>query len=338
MTTSGLRSNASPAIASPRGSQTADSLSVARGRRLRRRVRTAPPGASSPAGFWFLLPGLLLYAAFVLRPLLAGVWWSFHAYDERGRGGWVGLDNYRRALDSDIVMPAFEHAFMLMLFYTVLPVVLALAIVASLARVRVRGLPVLQAILFLPQVIAPVVVGVSWVAILEFDGPVNGVLRAIGLDSWARAWLGDFTWALPSIGLIGTWIMFGLAMVLLISGVNQIPRSRYEAARVHGAGFFREFTAVTLPGVRNQLAVAMVLSVVSALRTFDLVFVTTQGGPGTSTFVPSYLIYSLAFITGRDVDIALAIAMLLAVVLLVLTAVINRVVQTGTDRGRKGHG
>ena len=284
-------------------------------------------------GFVYLLPALTLYSLFVLWPLVTGLWWSLFAFDDAGRGEWVGLGNYRQALDSRVFWPSFQHAFTLLIFYAAAPVALALAIVASLARVRVRGLQFLQAVLFMPQVVAPVVVAVSWITLLSLDGPVNDTLRIVGLERLARAWLGDYTWALPSIGMIGTWIMFGLAMVLLISGVNQIPRSRYEAARVMGCGFFREFFAVTLPGIRNQLGVALVLSVIAALRTFDLIFVSTRGGPGTETFVPSYLIYTLAFVTGRDIDIALAVAVMLALLLFVLTMIIIRVVETGDDRG-----
>ena len=91
-----------------------------------------------------------------------------------------------------------------------------------------------------------------------------------------KSWLGDFSLALPSVGLIGTWVYFGLAMVLLTAGVQKIPSSLYDAARVDGAGAFREFLAVTLPALRGEIAVALTLTTIDALRNFDLVYITTQ--------------------------------------------------------------
>jgi ABC-type sugar transport system permease subunit len=182
---------------------------------------------------------------------------------------------------------------------------------------------VVRAVLFLPQVVAPVVVGVSWRWIFDENGPVNAVLRAVGLGGVARAWLGDFGWALPAVGLIGTWSMLGLCMLLFMSGVQKIPPSLYDAARTDGAGPFRELVLVTIPGLRNELAVAATLTVIVALRVFDLVFVTTQGGPGTSTITPSFLIYSRAFLSGQ-VGMAAAIATVLTLLVFGVAFVISR--------------
>ena len=139
----------------------------------------------------------------------------------------------------------------------------------------------------MPQTIATVVVALAWVWIYAPSGPLNESLRAIGLGSLARGWLGDFTFALPALGLVGTWVMFGLCLVLFLAGIQKIPTTLYEAARVDGAGRVREFFAVTLPGLRGELSVALTLTTIMALRTFDLIYVSTSGGPGTSTTVPS---------------------------------------------------
>ena len=107
-------------------------------------------------------------------------------------------------------------------------------------------------ILFLPQLIAGVVIAQAWTWIYASEGPLNRFLELVGLGSLARPWLGDFTWALPSIGAIGSWVTFGLCMVLFIAGVQKIPTSLYDAARVDGAGAVREFFAVTLPGLQQR--------------------------------------------------------------------------------------
>ncbi|HYV01201.1 MAG TPA: sugar ABC transporter permease, partial [Actinomycetota bacterium] len=196
-----------------------------------------------------------------------------------------------------------------------------LLLAAVLSRARVRGLAGFRTILFLPQVIATVVVALMWRWIYAPDGVLNQVLRGMGLRGLARSWLGDFTLALPAVGLVGTWVASGLAMVLFIAGVQKIPTSLYDAARIDGAGAFREFRAVTLPGLRGEIAVAITLTVIPALRTFDLIYMTTKGGPGDSTLVPAFTVYTRAFQTGQ-VGSAAAIGMALAVLIFVITVLV----------------
>ena len=222
----------------------------------------------------------------------------------------------------------FGHALVLVGFYAVLPLILGLFLAALISRMRVRGVSGFRAALFLPQVVALVAVGVVWRWILAPDGPLNEGLRAIGLGSLARPWLGDFTWALPAVGLVGTWVTFGLAMVLLVAGVQKIPTSLYDAARVDGAGAVREFFVITLPGLRNEIVVVLVLTTTTALRSFDLVYVMTAGGPGTSTSVPSYRLYTAAFQTG-EAGLGAAIGIVLALAIFAFAFVITRLGERG---------
>ena len=165
------------------------------------------------------------------------------------------------------------------MYYAVLPVIIGLVLTAALTRTAIRGFRFFRTTLFLPQLIAGVVIAQAWIWIYASDGPLNRALELVGLGSFTRPWLGDFTWALPSIGAIGSWVTFGLCMVLFIAGVQKIPTSLYDAARVDGAGAVREFFAVTLPGLRGEILVAFVLTTINALRSFDIVYNTTAGGP-----------------------------------------------------------
>ena len=124
--------------------------------------------------------------------------------------------------------------------------------------------------------------------------------------------------------------MFGFVMVLFIGGIQKIPRSLYDAARADGAGPLRELTLVTVPGLRNEIAIAATLTVVTALRAFDLIYVTTRGGPGQTTLTPSYLIYDRAFLTG-EVGYAAAIAAVLSGIVFLIAAGIGRLLE-----GREG--
>lgn len=293
----------------------------ARPRRPRRGER--PPGEPRRVGYLYVLPGFALYAAFVLVPFGHTAWISLHAWDGITPMTWVGLDNYTTVLTDPQIRSDFAHAFMLIVFYAALPLLLGLLLAASLSRMRVRGITFFRAALFLPQAVALVSVGVVWRWILGPDGPLNEGLRSVGLGSVARPWLGDFTWALPSVGLVGTWVMFGLAMILLIAGVQKIPSSLYDAARMDGAGAVREFLVVTVPGLRNEIVVALVLTTTTALRSFDLVYVMTSGGPGTSTEVPSYRLYTAAFQSGQA-GLGAAIGIVLAIAIFAIAIAITR--------------
>jgi raffinose/stachyose/melibiose transport system permease protein len=182
---------------------------------------------------------------------------------------------------------------------------------------------VFRTVLFLPQVIAMVVVGVAWRWMYTDDGVVNQLLDAIGLGSVTRAWLGDFSWALPSVGLVGTWVMYGLCMVLFLAGVQKIDTSLYEVARIDGAGPIREFRHVTLPGLRQEIVVALTITTIAALRNFDLVYVTTNGGPGNATTVPAVEIYRLGFREGQ-VGLACAVAVVLTLLIFSVVFAITR--------------
>jgi raffinose/stachyose/melibiose transport system permease protein len=295
----------------------------------RHRGDVRPPGEPRRIGYLYVLPGLLIYAAFVLVPFGHTFWISFHEWDGITPSRWVGLDNYRRVFTDPQVRETFSHALVLIGFYALLPLILGLVLAALLSRMRVRGISGFRAVLFLPQVVALVAVGVVWRWILAPDGPLNEGLRAIGLGSLARPWLGDFTWALPAVGFVGTWVTFGLTMVLLVAGVQKIPTSLYDAARVDGAGPMREFFVVTLPGLRNEIVVCLVLTTTTALRSFDLVYVMTGGGPGTSTSVPSYRLYTAAFQTG-EAGLGAAIGIVLAVAIFVIAFGITRLGERGS--------
>jgi raffinose/stachyose/melibiose transport system permease protein len=285
-----------------------------------------PPGEPRGVGYLYLLPAFLLYGGFVLLPLLHGLWLSFFDWNGLTRGTWVGLLNYRDLLTSPEIRSAFLHSLTLIIFYALLPVALGLLLAASVSRVRVRGLAAYRTVLFLPQVMPMVVVALIWRRIYAPEGPLNHGLQAIGLHGLARPWLGDFGLALPAVGLVGTWVLFGLCMVLFIAGVQKIPTSLYDAARVDGAGPIREFRAVTLPGLRGEIVVALTLTIIAALRNFDLIYITTQGGPGDATTVPSFEVYRRAFQTGR-VGSAAAIGMTVALVIFAMTFLVTRMAE-----------
>lgn len=295
----------------------------------RRSERSAEPvlGGFAWRHLLYLAPGLAVYVLFSIWPIIQTSYFSFFRWDGITEPRWVGLNNYINVFTNAQTLTVFGHGLIMIVFYAVLPVLIGLLIVAIMTRVRIRLLAIFRTVLFLPQILATVVVAVAWRWIYAYDGPINAVLTFIGLGDLSRAWLGDFDTALISVGLIGTWINFGLCMVLFIGGAQKIDTQLYEAARLDGANAVQEFFAVTLPALRGEISIALVLTVTNALRNFDIVWNTTSGGPGTSTLVPSYLIYEGAFIT-RNVGFAAAASVVLTVLILILTGAITRILQS----------
>lgn len=286
--------------------------------------RSGPPGEPRRVGYLYVLPGFLVYAVFALYPLLKAVYLSLFQWDGLTLGTWVGLANYVEVLTDDRLRSAFGHALVLMVFFAAFPLLIGLVLASILHRAKVRGLSFFRTVVFLPQVIAMVVIAVAWRRIYAPDGSINQLLTALGLETWTRGWLGEYVFALPAVGLIGTWFETGLVTVLLLAGMGRISKDLYEAARLDGAGALREFFAVTLPSVRGEIAVALTLTVIASLKTFDLIYLTTSGGPGHQTTVPSYEVYRQAFELGQ-VGLACTIGVCLTVIIFAISVVITRI-------------
>ena len=275
--------------------------------------------------YLYILPAFVLFAVFLGVPAVQTAQYSLFRWNGIGPSTWVGLQNYAELFTDSVLRSSFLHAGVLIFFYAVIPVVLALFLTAIISRgANLRGMSVFRTMLFLPQVVASVVVATAWVAIYSPDGLSNQLLRLVGLGSLTRAWLGDFDTALPAVGIVGSWLGIGLCLVLFLSGVANIQPELFEAARIDGAGPVGEFFSITLPALRGQIAVALTLTVVAALKTFDLVYITTRGGPGTSTTLPAFEAYNRAFNTGK-VGSAAAVAILLTAIILIVTVLIQKI-------------
>ena len=275
-------------------------------------------------GWLFVLPALLMYAVFVLLPLLLTILYSFYRWNGVGPMTWVGLKNYMTVFEVSDLLGTIFNAFWLVIWFSLIPAALGLVVASVIHRVATGRLgEVSRTVLFLPQVIPLVAAGIIWGWLLALPGLVNQILKAVGLGEFTRAWLGDFDWALPSVGIIGVWVLLGFCTVLLSTGMAKIDPALYESARIDGAGWFQEFITITVPLLRNEIGVCLTVTVIAALAAFDIVYVSTAGGPGNSTAVPGIQIYILAF-TQRAVGLASALAVLLMLLVVVVIIPIQR--------------
>ncbi len=277
---------------------------------------------SGRQAYLFILPGLVIYAIFVLVPIFSTVRYSFFNWTGFSEPSYIGLANYAELLrDADFWKAIGNNAFFV-IFYTIIPILLGLFLTSLLTRGRLRGMALFRTGLFIPQVMSPVVVGIIWRWLFTLNGPINQVLAAVGLEAWARPWLGDFVYAPVAVGIVGSWFEYGLCMVLFIAGAQSINEDLYDAAKVFGANAWQQFRYVTVPGLRQQILVAFVLTFIAALRVFDLVFVLTNGGPGKQTIVTSWLVYDETFQKNRA-GYGAAIAVTLAIVIVAVSATVN---------------
>jgi raffinose/stachyose/melibiose transport system permease protein len=281
--------------------------------------RARPAGLHSLrwVGWLFVAPALTFYAVFVLWPICLTVEYSLYRWDGIGPSTWVGLANYRKVFTDRELSGTIVHAFTLILFFSAIPVLLGLVTAATIRRIATSRLAtVARVVVFLPQVIPLVAAGIIWSSLLYSNGLVNQLLSHLGLGTVSRAWLGDFSTALPAVGVIGAWVLLGLCVLLLLAGMSRIDPALYEAARIDGAGPLREFVSITVASLRQEIGVCVTVTVIAALASFDIIYISTQGGPGNSTMVPGLEIYYQAF-SERQVGVASALAVVLMALVLI---------------------
>jgi multiple sugar transport system permease protein len=245
------------------------------------------------AAWIFLAPALILLGLFVFWPILYVLYLSFTTGSFTRAGvHWVGLRNYWRLfLSSDfwtVLGNTVYFAIATVIPSLVIPLGLAVLLNRSMA---LRGM--LRAAYFIPSITSLVAVGLGFRWLFQTDGPVNGLLGAIGIAP--IPWLGSTTWAMPVLILLSIWKQLGFNLVVMLAGLQTIPLQRYEAAELDGANPWQQFWHITLPGLRPTLVFATVTTAIFTLRSFEQVYVITGGGPMNSTNLLVYYLYEQAF-------------------------------------------
>ena len=245
---------------------------------------------------------------------------SFEKAGAFGKSTWVGLDNYKKLFQDHVVIQAVFNT----LGYTILSVpaiVILSLIVAVLLNKKVKGTSVYRTIYFLPMVAAPAAIAMVWRWLFNSDyGLINYLLSMIGING--PKWIVDPNVALISIAIVGVWSAIGYNMVLLLAGLQEIPKDYYEAASIDGASPMRQFFTITVPLVSPTLFFVVVTSVISAFQVFDIIFMMIDKNStaleGTQSLV--YLFYKYSFVL-NDKGYGSAIVMLLLAIIMIFTAI-----------------
>lgn len=244
----------------------------------------------------FLAPALLFYAALTVYPVLQTLYNSFHIIKPGAPDEFVGLKNYVELFGSDAT---FRKAVINTTIWAVVAPLVDLLIGLMLALVLysgVRGGRFFRVAWFSPVLISYVVVGVLWMWIYNYDwGAANGILRALGLGEWAQVWLGDPRIALGALIFVDAWKWAGFHMVVCLAALHSLPREVIEAAELDNCGWFSKLVFVMVPMIRATLLNLLILAFIGKMKVFDLVWITTKGGPLWSTETVSTYVYKRAF-------------------------------------------
>jgi len=274
----------------------------------------------------FLWPSLLILGALFAYPLIDVIRLSFYDSNLR-RDTWVGFGNYVTLLTED---PLFWGALLNTVLFTTFSVALHLGIGLTLAlllntQINHTFRSLARGLLIVPWLLAPTVAGMIWVLMLAPFGVANGFLASLGLldANAAIAWLGDPATALGSVTAMNVWRAFPFFMVMLLAGLQAIPRQLYEAAEIDGASLFRQFWHVTLPQLRGVIMIVVLLDSIWTFRAFDPVFVMTGGGPAHASEVLATAIYFDGF-QKLKFGYASAQAVVMFIVLFVVSAIYLR--------------
>ncbi|MBP0456761.1 carbohydrate ABC transporter permease [Streptomyces montanisoli] len=255
----------------------------------RRRATRVPPVVLA-----FVLLPLLAEGFFVFWPAIQGFYLSLTDWNGVSAPTFVGLANYREMFGDGVFGKAFLDTVLWLVLFGGLSIVLGLGAALLLQQER-RGIGFYRAALFLPVVFSLVATALVWQAMYQPDGLINQALRGLGLGSWAHPWLADQSTALYAVIVPALWREIGYVMVLYLAGLKGIDPMLYEAAKVDGASRAQQFRYVTLPQLSSVNAVVISVIVIDSLRSFDVVWALTRGGPYHSSELLSTYMYSTAF-------------------------------------------
>ena len=276
--------------------------------------------------FIFLLPALILFCGILIAPIVMSGYYSVFDWNGIGDKTFIGISNYYDLFTSNTIgfMKALGNALLLALLSVVLQLPLALGIALVLGR-GIKGERIFLSIFFMPVLISTVVIGQLWLKIYNPDyGILNQLLRSLGMENLTRIWLGLRETALGAVFVPVLWQYVGYHMLLLYAGVKSVPKELREAAMLDGASNSQINRYVVLPYIKPILRISVIFAITGSLKSFDLIYVLTNGGPFHATEVPSTLMIKMLFERNRY-GMGSAIAVLLILLCFGFALLINRV-------------
>lgn len=275
---------------------------------------------------FFVIPTILIYIAVIFLPIVMSINYSMLKWDGIGKGTFIGFRNYIELFSDSRFLNSVVHSFLFAFvsIFIQLPISLLFALILANG---VKGEKFFRTVYFIPVIMSTVVIGQLWSKIYNADyGLLNTFLKAIGLGSLARDWLGREDTALIASFIPILWQYVGYHMLIMYSGAKSISADIYEAAKIDGASAIKTAFKITIPLMKPVLKVSVMFSLIGSLKVFDLIYVLTKGGPFFSTEVPSTYMYTIIFDSYRY-GYGSAIAVFIVVECLVLTVLFDKLIK-----------
>ncbi len=271
-----------------------------------------------------ILPAFLLYIVFAIYPILQSFYYSFMDWNGFNEMTFVGLDNFKKLFADSLFWNSVKNNIYVVLVSVLGQVPLALFFALLLNR-KMKGAKLFRTIGFLPVVLSTVVISLTWSLIFNSrNGLINEFLRSIGLDSLAQNWLGDTKWAMASVLVVVVWQFVGLYLIIFLAALQNIPTEVLEAAKMDGASEWATTWKITIPMIWETILVAITLCIAGSLKTFDLIYVMTHGGPAHSTDVMALYMFNETF-SKLQYGYGSAVSVFIFFFSLILIAIVNKV-------------
>ena len=291
---------------------------------------TTRPGRSRRSRKWltiglFLLPGLALYLVFVIGPIIQAAHFSLYRWNGlTPLTDFIGLKNYQAAFASSVFWGALGNNVTVIILSLTIQIPFSLALAVLLNR-RFPGRAVFRLLFFVPYVLSEAITGIVFRLLLQPDSVFDAVVKSAGLGSFLTDWLGDTSIVMFTLFAIITWKYFGFHMIIMLAGLQGIPKELEEAAYIDGADRRQAFRFITLPLLGPTIRVSIFLSVIGALQLFDMVWVTTGGGPVNASNTMAINMFKTGFVK-QQMGYGSALAVILFLFALVVALLYQRFV------------
>lgn len=246
-----------------------------------------------------IMPAVILFTVFYLAPIFISVYYSFTDFSGIGAAKFIGFKNYQVLLNDKFFFIALKNTIIILIGITITILPLSF-IVALLLEKPFRGSGVVQSMIFAPNVIAPILVGLIWLFILDPKmGMINAILRSIGLSDYQQQWIGGKTLTPYSVAFVYLWQVLGFYTTINMAGLRSIPADIYEAAEIDGANYFQRIRKITIPMMKNTIVINTILIITGGFKIFETVKQLTNGGPNHMSDVLVTYMYDTTFTSSR---------------------------------------
>ncbi|MCI5885912.1 MAG: sugar ABC transporter permease [Clostridiales bacterium] len=245
-----------------------------------------------------LLPSILLYSVFIIIPIGMAVRYSFTKYSGLGRPEFTGFSNYIRMFSDELFWSSFKNTMIMFVLAFVLLLVLSF-LIAVLLNKKLKGSDLSKALIFSPAIIAPIIVGIIWVYILDPNvGIINGILDAVGASDLKQEWIGGATLTPYSLAIVYFWQQLGYLVTIFIAGLKMLPEEVMEAAIIDGANERQKIIRIIIPMMKSNISTVAILIITGVFKIFEIVQQTTGGGPNHLSETLVTYSYTMTFDSG----------------------------------------